>query len=211
MRSISGVRGQSPCHHTRQRSGPRIFFAHQVAISALPRVGLVQLAAACALPALQPPFCERVEPVHQTINLIAVLVTTLLTGNELAIGAFVHPVISKLDDAAHAAAAKPLARVLGKVMPVWYAGAILVVVVALLTRVVGSFSWWACLTSAVLLAVTVPFTLICLVPLNNRVAALDLNALPGDWKNDRRRWDQYHGIRIAILMVASVAMIVAAI
>ena len=148
---------------------------------------------------------------HQTIDLIAVLVTTLLTGNELAIGAFVHPVISKLHDAAHAEAAKPLAHVLGKVMPIWYAGAILTVVVALFTRVAGSWSWWACLTSAVLLAITVPYTLICLVPLNNRVAALDLSCLPGDWKNDRKKWDQFHVTRIAILILASVAMIIAAI
>ena len=164
-----------------------------------------------ARPALEWAFCERVELMHQTIDVIALLITTLLTGNELAIGAFVHPVISKLHDAAHAEAAKPLARILGKVMPVWYAGAILVVVVALFTRPVGSLSWWACLTSAVLLAVTVPFTLICLVPLNNRVAALDLSALPGDWKNSRKRWDQYHMIRICILVPASVALIVAAI
>jgi hypothetical protein len=57
-----------------------------------------------------------------------------------------------------------------------------------------------------LLAVTVPFSLICLVPKNNRVAALDLNALAGDWKGDRRRWDQYHAIRIVILVLASVAI-----
>jgi hypothetical protein len=142
---------------------------------------------------------------HQIIDLVAVLVTVLLTGSELAIGALVHPVLSKLKDAAHAEAATPLARLLGKVMPVWYAAALLLVVVSLFTRAVGTWSWWACLSSAVLLAFTVPFSLICLVPINNRVAAWDLNALPGDWKDDRRRWDQYHSIRIGILVLASVA------
>ncbi len=146
---------------------------------------------------------------HQTFDLIAALVTALLTGSELAIGVFVHPVLSKLQEAAHAEAAKPLARLLGKVMPFWYAAALLLVVVALLTRAVGTWSWWACLSSAALLAVTVPFSLICLVPINNRVVAWDLNALPGDWKNDRRRWDQYHSIRIVILVLASVAIMVA--
>jgi hypothetical protein len=61
-----------------------------------------------------------------------------------------------------------------------------------------------------LLAVTVPFSLICLVPINNRVAAWDLNALPGDWKIDRRRWDQYHSIRIVILVLASITILAAA-
>ena len=35
---------------------------------------------------------DRGKPVYQTIDLIAVLVTVLLTGSELAIGVFVHPV-----------------------------------------------------------------------------------------------------------------------
>ena len=153
---------------------------------------------------------DRGKPVYQTIDLIAVLVTVLLTGSELAIGVFVHPALSKLQDAAHAEAAKPLARLLGKVMPFWYAAALLVVVVSLLGRAVGTWSWWACLSSAALLAVTVPFSLICLVPINNRVAAWDLNALPADWKSDRKRWDRYHGIRIVILVLASVAIALAA-
>ena len=85
---------------------------------------------------------------YQTIDLIAVLVTVLLTGSELAVGVFVHPVLSKLQDAAHAEAAKPLARLLGRVMPFWYAAALLLVVVSLLTRPSGSWSWWVCLTSA---------------------------------------------------------------
>lgn len=147
---------------------------------------------------------------HQMIDLIAVLVTVLLTGSELAIGVFVHPVLSKLRDAAHAEAAKPLARLLGRVMPFWYATALLFVVASLLTRARGSWSWWACLASAALLAVTVPFSLICLVPINNRVTAWDLNALPGDWKSDRRRWDQYHSARIVVLVLASAAIVAAA-
>lgn len=143
------------------------------------------------------------------IDLIAVLLTAFLTGSELAIGFFVHPVLSKLQDAAHAEAAKPLARLLGKVMPFWYAAALAVVVVSLFTRAVGTWSWWACLSSAVLLALTVPFSLICLVPINNRIAAWDLRALPIEWKNDRRRWDQYHYIRIVILVLASAAIMAA--
>ena len=61
-----------------------------------------------------------------------------------------------------------------------------------------------------MLAATIPFTLICLVPINNRVATLDLNALPGDWKADRRRWDQYHAVRVVILVLASLAILAAA-
>ena len=147
---------------------------------------------------------------HRTIDLIAVMATVLLTGAELAVGLFVHPVLSTLPDAAHAAAAKPLARVLGRVMPFWYAAALVLAVASLLGRAVGTGSWWACLSSAALLAATVPFSLVCLVPINNRVAAWDLDTLPGDWKADRRRWDRYHLVRIVILMLASLAIVAAA-
>ena len=147
---------------------------------------------------------------HQVIDFIAVLVTLLLTGSELAIGAFVHPVLSRLHDVAHAAAAKPLAELQGKVMPFWYVAAVLSAVVALFTRSIGTGSWWACLSSAVLLAATVPFSLIGLVPINNRIAALDVDALSDGWKDDRRRWDQYHVVRIALLVLASVAITIAA-
>ena len=148
---------------------------------------------------------------HQTVDLIAVLATALLTGIELAVGVFVHPVLSALPDATHAGAAKSLARLLGRVMPFCYAAALLWVVVAVFARGVGTGSWWACLASAGLLALTIPFTLICLVPINDRVAALDLGALPADWKDDRRRWDRYHAVRIAILVLASIAMAAAAV
>ena len=156
------------------------------------------------------PSCGRGGPVHRAIDLVAILVTVLLTGNEVAIGVFVHPVLSKLRDATHAEAAKPLARILGKAMPFWYAGALLLVVVALFARAVGTWSWWACLSSAGLLAATIAFTLICLVPINNRVAEMDLDTLSGDWKEDRRRWDQYHAIRTVILVLASIAITAAA-
>ena len=53
---------------------------------------------------------------NQMIDLIAVLMTVLLTGSELAIGVFVHPVLSRRQDAAHSESAKPLAQLLGRVM-----------------------------------------------------------------------------------------------
>ena len=147
---------------------------------------------------------------HRTIDLIAIFATVLLTGVELAIGVFVHPVLTKLQDAAHAEAAKPLARLLGRVMPFCYAAALLLVIGSLLTRAAGTWTWWTCLSSAALLAATVPFTLICLVPLNNRIAALNLERLPDNWKEDRRRWDRFHAIRVVVLLLASVAILSAA-
>ena len=64
---------------------------------------------------------------NQMIDLIAVLMTVLLTGSELAIGVFVIPY-------------SQLAQLLGRVMPLWYAGALVLVVASLFTRASGSRS-----------------------------------------------------------------------
>ncbi len=167
-------------------------------------------AAAPAISEAASAVSHKGEPMHRAIDLVAVLVTLLLTGIELSVGVFVHPVLSQLPDAAHAAAAKPLARVFGRVMPFVYGAALLSVVGSLLTRAVGTGSWWACLSAAALLGVTIPFSLIRLVPINSRVAAWDLNALPDGWKEDRRRWDRYHAVRLVALVLASATMSAAA-
>jgi hypothetical protein len=44
-----------------------------------------------------------------------------MVGSEFAIATFVHPSFTKITDSAHAAAARSLARVPGRVMPLWYA------------------------------------------------------------------------------------------
>ena len=50
----------------------------------------------------------------------AVVVAGTLTGSELAVAVFFHPVISRLEDVVHIRAAQALAKVLGMVMSFWY-------------------------------------------------------------------------------------------
>ena len=146
---------------------------------------------------------------RETVDVIAVLVTTFLTGVELSIALFVHPVLWRIEDAAHAQAAKPLARLLGKIMPFWYPGALLSSVAVVVSRSYGTGSWWAGLSSAGLFAGSIVYSLVGPVPINNRVAALQLDALPLDWKRDRRRWDRLHQIRVVVLAVASALLVTA--
>ena len=44
-----------------------------------------------------------------------------MTGNEIAVAVFVHPRLSRLDDAMHVRAVQTLAIALGAAMPFWYA------------------------------------------------------------------------------------------
>jgi hypothetical protein len=66
------------------------------------------------------------------LNVTAILVAGLMVGSELAIAALIHPTLETLKDEVHLPAATALARVLGKLMPFWYALVLLLTLTELL-------------------------------------------------------------------------------
>ena len=140
------------------------------------------------------------------MNLLALLLLGTLTGNELAVSAFVHPVLSRLPDDQHAASVQAIARVYGKYAPFWYA-ATLLALIALAWRTRSDEPGKALFgVSAALMMVVLIFTLVGPVPINNRVSAWNLNDLPRNWKDERSRWDRLHAIRVALLFASLVAL-----
>ena len=135
----------------------------------------------------------------EVLNVVAIIVAGLMVGCELAIAAFVHPTLDKLPDDVHLPAASALARVLGRVMPFWY---ILVFLLALAEVVIqwrqfGTLPIWSTV-SAVLWALASLYSVIALVPINNRIKS----SPPPDWKTYRRRWDLLHRWRVVLLTIA---------
>ena len=135
----------------------------------------------------------------EVLNVVAIIVAGLMVGSELAIAAFVHPTLDKLPDDVHLPAASALARVLGRVMPFWY---ILVFLLALAEVVIqwrqfGTLPIWSTV-SAVLWALASLYSVIALVPINNRIKSTP----PTDWKTYRRRWDLPHRWRVVLLTIA---------
>lgn len=142
----------------------------------------------------------------QTFTLI---VAGLMVGNELAVGAFVHPQLYRLDDKIHVASAQAFARIYGFVMPGWYALTLLLTIAfAFLLRQTGA-PFILASASAVFWLISILLTVTRLVPINNRVSFWDLEDLPGDWKSLRSQWDRFHIIRVVILMSALVCLITA--
>lgn len=135
------------------------------------------------------------------MEIIALVLLGTLAGNELAVGAFVHPTLSRLSDENHAAAVQALGRVLGKVMPFWFVSTFLAVAHLAWHR--GGCMYWL---SSLLVVASVLFTFWGPLPINHRVVAWDLKSLPSNWKADRRRWDRLHAIRILITLAALVAL-----
>lgn len=129
------------------------------------------------------------------LSVLTVMTAGGLFGNEFAIAAFVHPSISTLTQAAHAAAAKALASVLGRFMPVWYAAVLLSI---------GTEAWLShdklLIVAASLAAASIVYTITVLVPINNRIAAIDPTQPYEGWLADRQSWDRHHWIRVGLLL-----------
>ena len=145
----------------------------------------------------------------EALNVIAILVAGLMVGCELAIAAFIHPTLDKLPDDVHLPAASAIARVMGRVMPFWYALTFLLAVAegAIHWHQSGRLPIWIA-TSAVLWILASVYSLIALVPINNRIKSWEKSAPPTDWKTYRRRWDRHHRWRVLLLTIAFAFLIV---
>jgi uncharacterized membrane protein len=142
----------------------------------------------------------------QTLDLFTILCMGLLTGNELAVSLFVNPAIWKLSESAQAQALSLLARSLGKVMPVWYALCLVLLIVEAYVRRNNPQAYL--LYGAVILWIAaIVFTVSTLVPINNRIARLDLASPFAGWRQEHRRWDKLHRWRIGMLAIATASTV----
>jgi uncharacterized membrane protein len=142
----------------------------------------------------------------QTLDLFTILCLGLLTGNELAVSLFVNPAIWKLSEPAEAQALSLLARSLGKVMPVWYAlSLVLLIIEAYFRR--NSPHAHLLYGAVVLWVAAIVYTVSALVPINNRIARLDVASLPAGWSQEHRKWDRLHRWRIGMVAIATALLV----
>ncbi len=111
------------------------------------------------------------------LDLITILLTSILAGNELAVSWFFNPAIWQLDDRPQATALSLLARRLGKLMPFWYALCLVLLSVDAYLRRHSPSNIFG-LVAVVIWVATILFTVTTLVPINNRIAALTPASLP---------------------------------
>jgi uncharacterized membrane protein len=149
------------------------------------------------------------EIIMEVLNVVAIMVAGLMVGCELAIAAFIHPTLDKLSDEAHQPAASAIARVLGTVMPFWYNLTFFLTLAELVIRwhQSGRIPTWIAASAALWMLASV-YSLIALVPVNNRIKSWEKSTPPSDWKTHRRTWDRHHRWRTALLTVAFAFLIV---
>jgi uncharacterized membrane protein len=137
----------------------------------------------------------------RVLDIIAILSIGLMIGVEFAVSAFINPTVRKLDDEPQARILSLFAAQLGFVMPFWYAlGLLLLIAETILRRNTPALTQLT--IAASLWVFIIVFTLAMLVPINNRITKLQPTALPADWRQAHRRWDNLHRVRVALLLVA---------
>jgi uncharacterized membrane protein len=135
------------------------------------------------------------------LDTITITLVGLMVGNELAVSAFVNPAVWRLESGPQALGLSLLARSLGRVMPFWYS-------LCLTLFALESFLYRhqpalvPLLTATLIWVGVIVFTIGMLVPINNRIASLNPVAPTPGWKEDHKKWDSLHRIRILLLTVA---------
>src|SRR5262252_2332229 len=143
-----------------------------------------------------------------TLAVITATVVGVMVGVEFAVAVFVNPLFLRLPAGPSLEARADGGRVLGRVMPFWYIGSLLITA-WLAAATWGGSAGDAAAAASALLAVSVVMSITLLVPINNRSATWTADHHPADWREQHQRWDRLHYARVAIIVAAFVLTLVA--
>ncbi len=139
------------------------------------------------------------------LDVLTILCTGLMIGNELTVSLFINPIVWKLDDNSQAKALSLFAGLLGKVMPFWYALSLVLMLVEVYVRRHQPGESLLLIAVGLWIAIIV-YTITTLVPINNRIARL-AGVLAVGWREEHKKWDRYHRWRIVLLLIAMVCFV----
>jgi uncharacterized membrane protein len=145
---------------------------------------------------------------QEVLAAVTVVVVGVMVGVEFAVGVFVNPILDRLPGDGGLGARSDGARVLGRVMPFWYIGSLV------LGAVWAGWVWGGAAAPLItagtaLLMASVVMSVLLLVPINSRVATWSHQGAPADWRRQVRRWDRYHYARVGVIVAAFALFVVA--
>ncbi|MFF2851748.1 anthrone oxygenase family protein [Streptomyces sp. NPDC058001] len=143
-----------------------------------------------------------------TLAVFTVVVVGLLVGVEFAVAAFINPILDRLPGDGGLAARSDGARMLGKVMPFWYIGSVVLGATWAATAW-GDAGAGLVVTATALLVLSVLMSIALLVPINSRVARWTQDSVPADWRRQLGRWDRLHYVRVGVIVSAFVLLTIA--
>jgi uncharacterized membrane protein len=142
------------------------------------------------------------------LDTITIVCIGLMIGTEFTVSAFINRALRQLDDVAQLNVIQIFAKMLGTVMPFWYAlSLVLLMTEAGLRHAETGFG--LLLTSAVIWCAVIVMTVLFLVPINNRLAQMGSTVVAAQALQEHARWDSLHRVRVAVLGIAMVCFLVA--
>ena len=142
------------------------------------------------------------------LEVFTTVVVGVMVGVEFSVAFVLNRILLGLPDDSLVSGRAHGGRMLGAVMPVWYITSLVLVAI---WAVAGWHDGGAGLvvTAGALLIVSVVMSVLLLVPINNRSKTWTPDNRPADWKQQMIRWDRFHYVRVAVIVVAF-ALLVAA-
>ncbi|MEV6756547.1 DUF1772 domain-containing protein [Streptomyces sp. NPDC051214] len=143
-----------------------------------------------------------------TLEVFTTVVVGLMVGVEFSVAFVINRILDALPEDSGQLGRAHGGRMLGALMPFWYIGSLILVA---LWAVAGGDSHGAGLvvTAGALLLLSVIMSLLLLVPINNRNKQWTPENRPADWKQQLKRWDRFHYIRIAVIIAAFTLLVTA--
>lgn len=142
------------------------------------------------------------------LEVITTVVVGLMVGVEFSVAFVMNPIFNALPEDSNQMAHSHGGRMLGTVMPFWYIGSL---VLSAIWAVAGWQHHGTALvvTAAALLIVSVIMSLLLLVPINNRGRTWTPDNRPDDWKQQMKRWNRFHYVRVAVIIAAFTLLVTA--
>jgi uncharacterized membrane protein len=140
------------------------------------------------------------------LDVVATVSIGLMIGTEFAVSVFVNPVLWKLPEDAQARAISRFAGRLGAAMPFWYAGNLIFLIAeVMINRHEPKIGLLIAATAIWILVIV--FTILFLVPINNRMTRLDSDSFSPKDRQEHRKWDSLHRLRVTAIGVALVCFL----
>jgi uncharacterized membrane protein len=142
------------------------------------------------------------------LDIVTTVCIGLLIGTEFAVAAFINPILRKLEPREEWRAIRLFAAKLGAAMPFWY-GASFLLLLAEAARRHGEKGYLLLIAAGAIWAAVIVFTLIFLVPINNRMTRVDPDSPSDSALTEHGQWNAMHRWRVASLTAAMVCFLIA--
>ncbi|MFF2752088.1 anthrone oxygenase family protein [Kitasatospora sp. NPDC058048] len=142
------------------------------------------------------------------LEVFTTVVVGLMVGVEFSVAFVINRILDALPEDSGQLGRAHGGRMLGALMPFWYIG-------SLALSAVWAVAGWhrpgagLVVVAGALLIVSVIMSVLLLVPINNRGKTWTPENRPADWKQQMRRWDRFHYVRVAVIVAAFTLLVTA--